>query len=222
MSCSADCGCERWTAPITSPSYGSAGGSSFAHADDRRDGGRAMHRLRASPSSATARRSPSPTSRRRKRGERRRRRRRCTAVARHLSASNALTLIATICACGNSECEPVVKSDSRVPIASTRSASCASVFAAVPPVTPMGPACSGWSHGSALLPACVSATGHAMRLGERAQRLRAAVAVEHAATGDDHRLLRRAQQLRRPTSSSAASGNGARMRTSVGAKNASG
>ena len=53
----------------------------------------------------------------------------------------------------------VGKSESRVPMAMTRSASRAMALAAVPPAEPSAPTCSGWSQGSAPLPACVSATG---------------------------------------------------------------
>ena len=52
-----------------------------------------------------------------------------------------------------------MKSCSRVPTASTTSASAASALAALVPVTPIAPRLSGWSWGSAPLPACVSATG---------------------------------------------------------------
>ena len=62
-------------------------------------------------------------------------------------------------ACVNSVFEPVVKSCSRVPMASTQSASCASAFAAGEPVTPIAPVLSGSFQASAPLPACVSATG---------------------------------------------------------------
>jgi hypothetical protein len=55
--------------------------------------------------------------------------------------------------------EPVVKSCSRVPTASTTSASRASSFADELPVTPIGPASIGWSHGSEDFPATVSTTG---------------------------------------------------------------
>ena len=53
----------------------------------------------------------------------------------------------------------VVKSEKRVPIPSTRSASAATRLAANVPVAPIAPSDSGWSYGSAPLPACVSATG---------------------------------------------------------------
>ena len=55
--------------------------------------------------------------------------------------------------------EPVVKSCSRVPAASTTSARAASALACGAPVTPIGPAYSGWSATSVDLPAIVSTTG---------------------------------------------------------------
>ena len=51
------------------------------------------------------------------------------------------------------------KSCRRVPTARIKSASLVRALAAVDPVTPTEPSCSGWSHGSELLPACVSQTG---------------------------------------------------------------
>ena len=55
--------------------------------------------------------------------------------------------------------EPVVKSCRRVPTAMTTSASAASAFADVQPVTPTGPALSGWAANMHALPAIVSTTG---------------------------------------------------------------
>jgi hypothetical protein len=55
--------------------------------------------------------------------------------------------------------EPVVKSCSREPTAITTSASAASAFADWHPVTPTGPAFSGWAASSVALPATVSTTG---------------------------------------------------------------
>ena len=55
--------------------------------------------------------------------------------------------------------DAVVKSLQRVPMPITRSASAASVLAAVVPVAPMAPTDCGWSQASEPLPACVSATG---------------------------------------------------------------
>ncbi len=68
----------------------------------------------------------------------------------------------------NSAHEPVVKSCSRVPTASTRSASSASRLAAEVPVTPSEPMLSGWSSGSEDLPPCVSATGMPVASAKRA------------------------------------------------------
>ena len=53
----------------------------------------------------------------------------------------------------------VVKSEKRVPIPSTRSASAATRLAANVPVAPIAPSDSGWSYASAPFPAWVSATG---------------------------------------------------------------
>ncbi len=53
----------------------------------------------------------------------------------------------------------VGKSESRVPMAMTRSASRATALPALPPVEPSAPTWKGWSQGSAPLPACVSVTG---------------------------------------------------------------
>jgi hypothetical protein len=64
--------------------------------------------------------------------------------------------------------EPVVKSCSRVPTASTTSASCASAFADELPVTPIGPANIGWSQGSDDFPATVSTTGMSCRVAKAA------------------------------------------------------
>ena len=55
--------------------------------------------------------------------------------------------------------DPVVKSCRRVPTASTTSASAASALADVQPVTPTGPAFSGWAATRLALPATVSTTG---------------------------------------------------------------
>ena len=63
------------------------------------------------------------------------------------------------CSFLNSAQEPVVKSCSRVPTASTRSASSARRLAAEVPVTPTAPMLSGCSSGSDDLPPCVSQTG---------------------------------------------------------------
>ena len=52
-----------------------------------------------------------------------------------------------------------MKSDQRVPMPITRSASAAIRFAANVPVTPIAPSAEGWSYGSEPLPACVSPTG---------------------------------------------------------------
>ena len=189
-----------------------------AHVDDRR------HRLApgAASRATLCRHAGLPSSRRAAPTARRAsaRHRPATLAARHFSASNALTLIATIVACGNSECEPVVKSCSRVPTAITTSASWASALAAVPPVTPIGPACSGWSHGSALFPACVSHTGTSCvaRTASAAARRRCRERRRpRSAAG-----CRAARSSIAAASSSTASGTGARMRAMVGAKNSSG
>ena len=58
-----------------------------------------------------------------------------------------------------SSLEPVVKSDSRVPMATIRSADLAMEFAARLPVTPTPPRFMGWEALQALFPACVSAKG---------------------------------------------------------------
>jgi hypothetical protein len=55
--------------------------------------------------------------------------------------------------------DAVVKSCNLVPTAITTSASIASTFAEVEPVTPSGPAFSGWSCGTSVRPAVVSTTG---------------------------------------------------------------
>ncbi len=83
-----------------------------------------------------------------------------------LAASNAATLSPTRRrpASANSAREPVVKSCSRVPMPTTRSASAAAALAALVPVTPMAPSAIGWSQGSAPLPAWVSADRDAVRL----------------------------------------------------------
>ena len=77
-----------------------------------------------------------------------------------MKASSSHTLIATKRTAGswNALFDIVVKSVSRVPTASTRSASRAHWLAASVPVTPRAPSVSGWSHAIALFPACVSAT----------------------------------------------------------------
>jgi hypothetical protein len=59
------------------------------------------------------------------------------------SASNAFALTQMSRACVKSVFEPVVKSCSRVPTASTQSAAFASSFADDEPVTPMPPTFSG-------------------------------------------------------------------------------
>ncbi len=59
--------------------------------------------------------------------------------------------------------EPVVKSCSRVPIATTTSASPASAFADAAPITPIGPTLFLWSCTSEARPAIVSATGRLCR-----------------------------------------------------------
>ena len=61
-------------------------------------------------------------------------------------ASKPAALMPTNLAVGaNAVHEPVVKSCRRVPTAMTTSASAASAFADVQPVTPIGPALSGWA-----------------------------------------------------------------------------
>ena len=59
----------------------------------------------------------------------------------------------------NSVHDAVVKSCSRVPIATTTSASAAMVLAEVEPMIPSGPAFSGCGVGSRVRPATVSTTG---------------------------------------------------------------
>ena len=81
-----------------------------------------------------------------------------------------------------------MKSWRRVPTASTKSASAASALAAEVPVTPTAPRASGKVSSIDDLPACVTATGIAVRLGERRQ-LGGGLRIEHAAAGDDDRPL---------------------------------
>ena len=81
----------------------------------------------------------------------------------------------------------------RVPTASTSRRRAASALAADVPVTPTAPRASGWVSSIDDLPACVSATGIAVRLGERPQ-LGRGLRIEHAAAGDDHRPLGRLER----------------------------
>ncbi|MNL46521.1 hypothetical protein D3C87_1692420 [compost metagenome] len=78
-----------------------------------------------------------------------------------LAASNTCTFNPMILRSSflNKAQDPVVKSCSRVPTASTTSASSARRLDADVPVTPTEPMLSAWSWGRALLPACVSITG---------------------------------------------------------------
>ncbi len=84
-----------------------------------------------------------------------------TEMARCLVASNRPTLIDTsfMCSLRNTDHEPVVKSCSLVPTATTTSASAAIALADVLPVTPSGPTKFGWSASKVALPATVSVTG---------------------------------------------------------------
>ena len=75
------------------------------------------------------------------------------------SKSATLTLMKLTPACANAVFDAVVKSDQRVPIPITRSASAAMRLAANVPVTPIAPSADGWSYGSEPLPACVSLSG---------------------------------------------------------------
>ena len=114
-----------------------------------------------------------------------------------------------------------MKSCSRVPTASTTSASAARWLAEFEPRPPIGPAFIGWSWTSTVRPAMVSTTGTRCRVGELGQR-RLGPAVAHAAAGDQQRLLGRAQQRRRllelPHVRRAAAGCGGR----AGSKNRAG
>ena len=78
-----------------------------------------------------------------------------------LAASSSATLMATNRTSGSCQAVQLAvgKSDRRVPIAMTTSASLATAFAAEAPVAPSAPRLSGWSQASAPLPACVSTTG---------------------------------------------------------------
>ena len=100
-----------------------------------------------------------------------------------------------------------MKSLYRVPTPITTSASRASAFAAGVPVAPTPPTASGWSHGSAPLPAWVSATGMPVASAKRAQRV-AGLAVEDPAAGDDQRPLGGADDLGGPRAQRAGSGTG--------------
>ena len=83
-----------------------------------------------------------------------------TGWASRFTASNPATLMLTNLAVGeNAVHEPVVKSCRRVPTEMTTSASAASALADVHPVTPIGPALSGWAASIDALPATVSTTG---------------------------------------------------------------
>ncbi len=89
-----------------------------------------------------------------------------------LAASKAPTLSWTRVRRGlaNAAREPVVKSASRVPMASTTSASAASALAALDPVTPIAPTLAAWSQARLPLPACVSATGMPRRAAKSPSR----------------------------------------------------
>ena len=115
--------------------------------------------------------------------------------ARCLPASKGCTLrpMIVLPAFLNSAQEPVVKSCSRVPTASTTSASSASRLAADVPVTPTAAMLSGWSSGSEDLPACVSQTGMPCASAKVASSS-GGLRIEHAAAGDDQRLLRALQR----------------------------
>ena len=89
-----------------------------------------------------------------------------------------------------------MKSCSRVPTASTTSASAASALAEALPITPSGPALLGWSWGRTARPAMVSTTGTrwvSANVGELGGRER----IVHAAARDDQRLVGLAQELGR-------------------------
>jgi len=84
-----------------------------------------------------------------------------TISAECLAASKASTLTLMNATSGLAKivCDAVVKSEYRVPMPITRSASRATVFAAVLPVEPTPPTAIRWSQLIAPLPAWVSATG---------------------------------------------------------------
>ena len=89
--------------------------------------------------------------------------------------------------------DPVVKSCSRVPTATTTSASAASALADAHPVTPTGPAFNGWRRDEARLARHRLDDRDVVPLGERRER-GLGPAVVHTATGDDERPFRGAQQ----------------------------
>ncbi|CAJ3880645.1 Uncharacterised protein [Burkholderia pseudomallei] len=218
MSRAAESGAERCTAPITSASYGSArarGGACVTAATASRHAfaracARAVH---AASARQPSRRAPSASSASRASA--------CTIVARCLSASNAFALMPMTRARANSVFEPVVKSCSRVPTAITQSASCASAFAAGEPVTPIAPAFSGWSHGSALLPACVSPTGMPWRSANAASAA-APPSLYSAPPPATMNGRADARSGASAASSSASTGAGAWNVTARGAKNSAG
>ncbi len=179
----------RCTAPITCASEASS--ALVAEPSPRRPAPpcRFARLRRAAP---TRQAPPSPTGRLRVR-----RARLCASAtsgkAPCLPASKACVFSPIMLTSGflNSAQEPVVKSCRRVPTASTRSAASASRLEAEVPVTPTAPMLSGWPSGSDDLPACVSQNRDAMPFGKGGQ-LRRCPRIEHAAAGDDHRLLRAA------------------------------
>ena len=75
------------------------------------------------------------------------------------SKSAMFTLTKRTASLRNAVFDAVVKSDQRVPMPITTSASAAMRFAAKVPVAPIAPSDDGWSYGSDPFPACVSPTG---------------------------------------------------------------
>ena len=220
MSCAADCGCERWTAPITSPSYGSAGGSTS--------------RTPTIPETVARHASPSrfafschavplaqPDEPRRQRGERRGGiavdggRAPLLRIERVDVDRDDLRLREQRMRAGREVRQPRADGEDEIGVARERVGRRRAGDADRARLQRMVP-------GQRALARLRFGDRHAMRFGEPAQaprrrrRCRARRRRRRSPAASPRAAIRAA------TSSSAGSGSGARMRTSVGAKNASG
>ena len=114
-----------------------------------------------------------------------------------------------------------MKSCSRVPTASTTSASAARWLAEFEPRPPIGPAFNGMVVDQHRPAGDGLDHGHAVALGEAGQR-RLGTAIAHAAAGDQQRLLGRAQEGRRLLRAGAGPGAGGGCGGPAGSKNRAG
>ena len=105
----------------------------------------------------------------------------------------ALTAMSFISGAWKTVQEPVVKSCSRVPMASTTSASAASALAEEEPITPSGPAFMRMLMAQHPAPGDGLGHGDAVLVGEGGEAL-ARLGIMHAAAGEDQRPLGLAQQ----------------------------